>query len=350
MMVLVTGGTGFLGSHCTAELVRAGHQVRVLARTPAKLEQALAPFGSPAVEVAQGDITDRGSVERALEGCTAVLHCANVYASDVRRGQEMLETNRVGTEHVLGRAVERGCDPIVHVSSVVALYPAREPLPPDPPIGTGWGSPYVQSKLMAERIARVFQAQGAPVVTTYPGAIWGPHDPSGPNGEMAHMLTGFLGNRYPFRMTRGGAPICDVQWLAKVHAALFEPDQGPRRVTTGGHYLSWYDLYDKLRALTGRRLPLIFPSPRFVVIGFGQLASMLQHVLPFRLPLGVDAGHLIFDSAPTDDRIASGLAGPIPSFEQTAARAISWAASTGAIPARYAGKLRTDLAPRAVHG
>jgi NAD(P)-dependent dehydrogenase (short-subunit alcohol dehydrogenase family) len=66
MLVLVTGGTGFVGSHAVAALVGAGHRVRVMVRSPGRVDRALAPLGVGDVETVSGDVTDAASVERAL--------------------------------------------------------------------------------------------------------------------------------------------------------------------------------------------------------------------------------------------------------------------------------------------
>lgn len=177
MRVLVTGGTGFVGCHSVNALVDAGHDVRVLARAPERLRPALDPLGAGPVECSVGDVTDPAAVRQALQGCDAVLHCANVYALSRRRAAEMATVNPRGTEVVLGTACELGLDPIVHVSSYVALLPPpADGLTADAPVGQPAG-PYARSKAASEAVARRFQAQGAPVVITHPGAVWGPHDP-----------------------------------------------------------------------------------------------------------------------------------------------------------------------------
>src|SRR6185436_15758339 len=99
MKVLVTGGTGFVGSHCVAALVARGHQVRMLARTPSKVAPILARLGSPQVEVVAGDVTRADDERVALSGCNGVLHAANVYTLDPRRADEMHSTNVTSTRH-----------------------------------------------------------------------------------------------------------------------------------------------------------------------------------------------------------------------------------------------------------
>ncbi len=98
MLVLVTGGTGYVGSHAIAALTNAGHGVRLLARSPDRIPAALEPLGVEAVETAIGDVTESAAVERALEGCDAVVHAASVFSTDARNADEMKAVNVRGTD------------------------------------------------------------------------------------------------------------------------------------------------------------------------------------------------------------------------------------------------------------
>src|SRR5262245_25904798 len=240
MLVLVTGGTGFVGSHAVAALVAAGHRVRVLARSPERVPVALAPLGVDGVETAVGDVTDPAAVERAVEGCGAVLHAASVFCLDARRSEEMRAVNVRGTEIVLGSAHRLGLDPIVFVSSELALLPPVEDavLTPDSPVGqSGW--PYSRSKADSELVARRYQAQGAPVVSVLPAGAWGPHDPHFGGGVT--LATNVLKKRYPIVM-QGGSHIADVRDVAAVLAAVMAPGRGPSSYLIAGHYISLPDL------------------------------------------------------------------------------------------------------------
>src|SRR5262245_25577960 len=108
MVALVTGGTGYVGSHAIAALTGAGHRVRVLARSPTRVPAALARLGVDDVETAIGDVLDPAAVERALEGCDAVLHAASVFSLDARRAEEMRAVNVRGAEILLGTAQRAG--------------------------------------------------------------------------------------------------------------------------------------------------------------------------------------------------------------------------------------------------
>ncbi|MUM35160.1 NAD-dependent epimerase/dehydratase family protein, partial [Mycolicibacterium sp. CBMA 361] len=114
MRVLVTGGTGFVGGWSAKTIADKGHSVRFLVRNPARLETSVAKLGVDVSDHAVGDITDRDSVLRALEGCDAVLHAAALVATDPSQTAQMLATNMDGARNVLGGAAELGLDPIIH--------------------------------------------------------------------------------------------------------------------------------------------------------------------------------------------------------------------------------------------
>jgi len=121
MRVLVTGGTGFVGGHVTSALVRAGHDVRLLVRRAEQVPVTLTPLGVTVADVLVGDVTDPDSVGNALDGMDAVVHAAAVFSLDPRRVQEVTTTNLRAAELVLQGAVKGGLDPVVHISSTVAL-------------------------------------------------------------------------------------------------------------------------------------------------------------------------------------------------------------------------------------
>src|SRR3972149_5757359 len=134
MRVLATGGTGFIGSQTVASLVEKGPDQRVVGRSPDRIAPALEPVGGHGVDTIVGDVTDPEAVERAMEGCEAVLHAAAVFSLDSRAAGRLRETNVRSTDIVLGTAVRLGLDPIVYVSTGGGpLSPPRGGPPPPPP-------------------------------------------------------------------------------------------------------------------------------------------------------------------------------------------------------------------------
>lgn len=286
MKVAMTGGTGFVGSHAVAALIEAGHEVRLLVRDRARIAAALDPLGVPRIEdVIQGDVTDRQTVEDLLSDCDAVVHAASVYSFDSRDAGQIRETNVDGTRLVLETAHDLGLDPIVHISSIAALFPADEAVGPDSPVASPSG-PYAKSKAESERVARDFQDRGAPVVTIAPGSVWGPHDPH--FGESCRLASDFLRGQLR-SLPRGSIiPIVDVRDVAEVIARVMEPGLGPRRFCAAPHCLTLDELAGTLNRVTGRRVRYVM-LPKPLVTSWIGLVSLIQRLLPFRLPLSAEA-------------------------------------------------------------
>lgn len=335
MRVLITGGTGFVGSHTVAAVVRAGHDVRLLVRRPERVEVTLAPLDIGVEDVVRGDVLDPASVRAAVEGCDAIINAAAVYSLDPREAETALATNVHATEGVLAAAVAARLDPIIHVSSYVALLPSRAVLEPDSPVGGG-APAYPRSKAESELIARHHQSEGAPVVTTYPGAVAGPHDPY--FGDTDFTLAMILQDRMPFALP-GGWPIADVRYVAEAHAAMLHPGRGARRYLLGGHYRTWSELYALLRHLTGRRLPTV-PTPGLLATTSGRAMDGVQRLTRVRLPFGHQGAWIVTHCPGTDDTTARQELGlEPPPLEQTLADTIRWMVKAGHLPAKRAGEL-----------
>jgi nucleoside-diphosphate-sugar epimerase len=173
MTVLVTGGTGFLGSHVVEQLARAGRPVRALVRKTSDTRFLKSLAG---VELCEGSVEDAASVRDAARGVSYVVHAAGLVKA--RSSDEFMRTNRGGTENLLAAARDNAATlkRFVLVSSLAALRPSQgsgEPIPEDcePSPVTDYG----KSKLAAERSA-LAQKGDLPIVILRPPAIYGPRD------------------------------------------------------------------------------------------------------------------------------------------------------------------------------
>lgn len=337
--VLVTGGSGFIGAHSARALVDAGHRVRFLVRSRDRLERTAGALGVAADDVVLGDVTDADAVGRALEGCDAVLHAAAVVSTGGGGADTMTETNERGARNVLGRAAELGLDPIVHVSSGSVLYPTDETVVgPESPLVEGLG-PYAISKLAAERFARRLQAEGAPVVCTYPMAVLGP--PAGERGgETASAFPPFL--RAGVITDLGQWSAIDVRDLARVHAAVMAPGLGPRRYTCGGHFFTTGDLAALMEQATGHRIRRV-PVPAPVMMAFGAVNEGVSRLLGMTTTFTRDAMVYLVRCVPVDDSRTIGELGiefrdPLDTMRAT----IRGLAEAGAISSEQAGRALTD--------
>ena len=335
MKVLVTGGTGFVGSHSVAALLRQGHSVRLLVRSVERIRPALAPFGIENVEAVAGDVLDRSSIERAAEGCDATLHCGSVYSLNPRMAATITRTNVAGTENVLSIASARGHDPIVHVSSYVALIGEKggtlspDCSPTEPP------GPYFQSKAGSDRVARMYQNRKLPVVITYPGSVWGPHDPH--CGESCQMARFILKNYWRFSVD-GTLLVSDVRDIAEMHAALMQKGRGPRRYLAPVQNISLSNLMAVFSDVTGRKIRTT-ALPGWSMRTAMKAVDLLQRGLKLRLPFNYQAvycstlQHIGDDSATLKD-----LGVQARPLRETLADQVKWMVKAGLLDPRHAGK------------
>ncbi len=162
---LITGGAGFLGINLTRYLLARGHHVVSL---------DIADFNYPErdrIKAIKGDIRDRSSVDRAMEGVQIVVHTAA--ALPLYRKEDIFSTDLDGTRNVLQSAFEHGVDRVIHISST-AVYgiPDHHPLYEDDPLhGVG---PYGEAKVKAEQICLEYRAKGMCVPIIRPKSFVGP--------------------------------------------------------------------------------------------------------------------------------------------------------------------------------
>lgn len=340
MRVLVTGGTGYVGARIVADLVSAGHHVRLLVRRPEQVRVSLAPYDGVgdvvgAGDVVVGDVLDEQAVRRALAGCDAVVHAAAVFALDAARSDEVERTNARAAELVLSLATAAGLDPAVHVSSTVALTRFGGS-GPELPLGDV-PSPYSRSKIASEVVARRLQDRGAPVATVYPGGVYGPHDPyRGVNSEILRWVLRGLFPMWP----AGSSHTVDVRTVAGTVLALLEPGKGPRRYVVPGVAMDADLLYGTLEQLTGRRLPHVV-VPKSFAVPLARVASAVQRRLPgrFHYPADVEGAELALRDTRFDDTPARSELGVVPvPFEDSLRDTTRWLVESGRLPARYAGE------------
>lgn len=221
MLAVVTGGTGFLGSHLVRLLCESRADVRVLLRPGS-------PPGSlpPGVEVRVGDIRDRHALVEAFAGAGTVFHLAGLTAPWGPR-HRYLEINLEGTEAVLDACQAARVARLVHVSSLVVLGIEcdRRGLTEEAPYATAFVSPYEESKVRAEQLVlERARATGLPTVVVRPGMGWGP-------GERVFLPTLIRAMGSPlFFMVGNGRNTLDLSYARNVAQALWLAGTRPEAV------------------------------------------------------------------------------------------------------------------------
>lgn len=326
MKVLVTGATGFVGFHTVAALQRAGHQVRLGARSPEKLKRVYDGSGLDISDVEYGEITDEASMARGVEGCDGLVHTAAVVNLDARQSDYVHHTNVTGTKNVIGGGARHGLRSMVYVSSVTALYRADlAQLDENCELGDA-ASGYGRSKVDSERFVQSLQAEGHRIAITYPATIVGPDDPGMSEGNQGVAV--FLNT--VAMTTSSGIQLIDVRDLADIHVRLLEGEHSGRYVV-GGHFLSWADFVQLLREVTGRRLPAL-PVPGSVLRMSGRFLDLLMNYFRFETPLTGEAAMYATRFVPgSNEKIERELNIQLRPAKDTLADAIQWMKAEGHI-------------------
>ncbi len=297
---------------------------------------ALSPLGVQDVETVSGDVTDPGAVERCMNGCDAVVHCASVYSLDSRAAPVIENTNVRGTDVVLGVAHRLGLDPIVYVSSWVALIGQKGALlTPDSPVTRPPGA-YFRSKAAADLVARRYRDIGAPVVITYPGMVWGPNDPH--FGESSLFARNLLSGVLPV-LPAGGLPISDVRDLARLHTAVIEKGRGSRSYMAPSHSVSGRQLVEVVSSATGRSIRVV-TVPAWSLKMPMRSVDLMQRFLPFRLPWNYQGVYALSLRHSIDDSQTRSALGIAPrDLAETVTDTLRWMTWTGGLSRRRAGQL-----------
>jgi dihydroflavonol-4-reductase len=169
--VFVTGATGLAGANICHLLIKRGDNVRALARAEADTD----PLAALGVEIVTGDITDAGDVRRAATGADSAIHCAALLGGASQNLPDFEAVNVQGTKHVLDAAEALGLRRVVAVSTGTFFDTAGGLDREDAPVMKEPSSdPYTITKMAAFQDAMARAAAGQDVVTTHPGAIFGP--------------------------------------------------------------------------------------------------------------------------------------------------------------------------------
>jgi farnesol dehydrogenase len=246
MKVLVTGGTGYLGSAIVRALARAGHE-------PIAFSRRASAAGSPARAV-DGDIRDTRAVTAAAAGVDAICHAAALVALWLRDPSEFDAVNVGGLQSVLSATREHRLSRLVYTSSFLALPPADSPHPLT-------ANHYQRTKVAARDVARRATSDGSPVVTLYPGVIYGP-GPATEGNLVGRLMRDHLQGRLPAvigpERLWSYAFIDDV---ADAHVAALTHPHPAREYVIGGVNAQQQAIYAFLRDARGRPLPRRLPYP-----------------------------------------------------------------------------------------
>jgi len=198
MKVFVTGATGFIGKNTVNRLIKSGHECICLVRSTSK-KDALEKIGCQFVN---GDITDRESLTKGMQGCESVINLANLYSywePDVSLYEKI---NIDGTRNVMESAWASGMKKVIHVSSIVTWGRTSDvPFNEESPIGEH-PSEYARTKYEGDKVAKEFyENKGLPLILIYPCAVLGADDPKS-TGDLVKQI---INRKMPVRAMESAA-------------------------------------------------------------------------------------------------------------------------------------------------
>jgi len=327
MRVLVTGATGFVGSHIVRALGEMGHQAVALHRASSRLD-ALAGV---TYESALGDVTDLDSLRAAAAGCDWVLHVAAVAAYWRTDTAKMFEVNVGGTRNVLQAAREAGVKRVVFTSSAAAVglradgQLADETLPFNLPPDA---FPYGYSKALAEVECIQAVRDGQDVVIVNPVVVLGPGDLNMISGDFILQMKRFS---WTLPVPPGGVAVIDVRDVARMHIAAARQGRTGERYILGAVNYPYADWFNLIADVVG------VPRPGFPVPGWllPIVADVIDRLRAAGITVPIDGNqtrlgkeHIYFDFSKAWDELGK----PLIDMRQSVTDTYEWYREHGYLP------------------
>src|SRR5882672_1453419 len=335
MTTLVTGASGFLGSHVTRQLVARGESVRVLLRASSN-NRAIADLP---LEYVTGDLRDAASLTRALAGVTRVFHVAADYRLWAKRKQDIYDSNVGGTKNLLEAAKRAGVSQFIYTSTVATIAVDRPEHPnefTDAKLAEMVGH-YKRSKWQAERLVLDSAKQGFPAIVAMPTTPVGPWDwkPT-PTGK---IILDFLNGKMPGYVDTG-LNFIGVEECAAGHVLVAERGMVGERYLLGSQNLTLKAVLDILARITGLPAPSL-KIPHGVALGVAYAETAFSRLIGREPQIPVEgvkiAQHMMFVDCSRAPRELGFQQGPVSAaFE----RAVRWYETNGYIAPRRAKKIR----------
>ncbi len=271
-MILVTGASGFVGRYLVQHLSAQGNKVRALYNKHAPDEDLK---NLPGTHWMQCDLLDVYAVEEALEGITAIYHCAAIVSFDPTLREQMLHFNVESTANLVNQALLQDIDKLIYLSSVAALGRTGESkeITEEEEWGESkYNSAYALSKYLAETEVWRAIGEGLNAVILNPGIILGP----GNQHDSSVQLMKVVFKEFPF-YTTGTTSWVDVDDVVKLSCLFMDNEiSGERFIISAGNF-SFKEIFTLMAHALGKKPPHIKAGP--FITGMGWRLRALQNKL-----------------------------------------------------------------------
>ena len=267
-MILVTGGTGLVGSHLLLELISAGEEVKALRRPASNIEQVRKTFSwyrkdadelFRKIQWVEGDVLDIYSLDEAVDGVTEIYHCAGLVSFYKKDRFELQRINHFGTANIVNAALKAGIKKLCHVSSVSALGKEKqgETITENHLWKTSkHNSYYAISKYAGEREVWRGMEEGLDSIIVIPSIILGP----GNWNSGSTKLFSTVWNGMPFYST-GINGYIDVRDVSSLMLKLMKSDLKNERYIFSAEDVSFRNIIRMIAASMGKTKPFIKLAP-----------------------------------------------------------------------------------------
>lgn len=267
-MILVTGGTGLVGSHVLYDLTAKGKQVKALKRKKSStgiLKKLFSVYSTEPetllqrIEWVEGDVRDYFSLEAAMQDVDYVYHCAAVVLFDPKDRPMMMKINVAGTANMVNSCLASGIKKLCFVSSVAALGRSGQDVMVDETcdwIDSKENSVYAISKYAAEREVWRGIAEGLQTVIVNPSIIIGPGDPKKSSVQLLKRAS--QANSF---YTEGVNAFVDVRDVTRAMIHLMDSNIVNERFVLAGSNISYHHLFNLMADGFSNKRPSIHVKP-----------------------------------------------------------------------------------------
>ena len=280
--IAVTGGTGLIGSHLVAELLKRGCRVKLLVRDMRRigqLRETLSRMGAESyygrIEFCETELNNPHTLTSALTDIEVVFHCAALVTLDPEEDEKVVLVNTEITTHVVNACLRCGVELLVHISSIATLGECRigqntvdEMCILSNPVGR---SSYSVSKIYAENTVQRGMVEGLRAVIVNPSVVIG----EGDLNSSSSRLVAYAMRRRLF-YTNGVKGYVDVRDVARAAVGLAEMPQAiGKRFIVSAENLTFGTLFSMAARISGHWPPLI-PVGRRMLIGIYKVEKLLN--------------------------------------------------------------------------
>lgn len=296
--ILVTGATGFIGSSLVKKLTLTDDEVSILVRKNSDLASLTDVLHK--VKLVYGDITDRASLDRALQGIDLVYHSAGLTYMGDKKNALLYRINVEGTRNILQASAAAGVTRVVHVSSITAVGIAFDKKPVDESVIWNFHQidlEYARTKHLSEIEVAEAIKKGLDCVIVNPAFVFGAGDI---NFNAGRIIKDIYNKKLPF-YPLGGICVVDVEIVAETIITAMKKGKTGERYILGGENVSYKQLADTISKITGAprvRFPLPFWMAKILKLGLDLYKNKNRISKLFNMSMfGVASHFLYFDSA-----------------------------------------------------